>query len=261
MAGVGATPLYDQRVRALHPGVCRSHRHRGARAQPAPALLGDYNENDIVDAADYSVWRDALTAGATTLPNDPTPGTVDESDFTYWRAHFSETQGTDSGADQATGATESQSVAAQPLESQTAATPALGSQHKSETADADQTDPVESSKIPVLAERTSPQAFTSVLGDSRRFSTIRSGLTVNHAQRPTSGDEGVGPTIRARASCSPSWPINRAASMPPMPEKLTIGLIAVITTMESGPPQHGRRNLSTQRSVVCSIANSAAFSD
>jgi hypothetical protein len=62
------------------------------------ALLGDYNENGIVDAADYSVWRDTLEAGDTVLPNDPTPGVVDESDFLYWRDHFGETLGAGSGA-------------------------------------------------------------------------------------------------------------------------------------------------------------------
>jgi subtilisin-like proprotein convertase family protein len=61
-------------------------------------LLGDYNQNEVVDAADYTVWRDALTAGSTTLTNDPTLGTVDESDFEYWRAHFGETLGSGSGA-------------------------------------------------------------------------------------------------------------------------------------------------------------------
>jgi uncharacterized protein YkwD len=61
-------------------------------------LLGDYNNNDVIDAADYTAWRDALTAGATSLTNDPTPGTVDESDFLYWRAHFGETLGSGAGS-------------------------------------------------------------------------------------------------------------------------------------------------------------------
>jgi hypothetical protein len=65
-------------------------------------LAGDYNNNGTIDAADYTAWRDAVTAGATSLTNDPTPGTVDESDFSYWRAHFGETLG--SGSGQAAGA-------------------------------------------------------------------------------------------------------------------------------------------------------------
>jgi hypothetical protein len=61
-------------------------------------LAGDYNGNGVIDAADYTAWRDALAAGATSLLNDPTPGTVDESDFTYWRAHFGETLGSGANA-------------------------------------------------------------------------------------------------------------------------------------------------------------------
>jgi PEP-CTERM motif len=53
-------------------------------------LLGDYNNNGKIDAADYSVWRDALAAGSTSLTNDSTPGIVNESDFTYWRNHYGE---------------------------------------------------------------------------------------------------------------------------------------------------------------------------
>jgi GH35 family endo-1,4-beta-xylanase len=63
-----------------------------------PVLEGDYDGNGVIDAADYTAWRDALTAGATTLLNDPTPGTVDESDFYYWRDHFGETLEDGAGA-------------------------------------------------------------------------------------------------------------------------------------------------------------------
>jgi hypothetical protein len=51
-------------------------------------LPGDYNANGTLDTADYSVWRDALNASAVVLPNDPTPGAVDESDFDYWKQRF-----------------------------------------------------------------------------------------------------------------------------------------------------------------------------
>jgi len=47
---------------------------------------GDYNGDGILNAADYTVWRDAMAQG-TSLLNDPTPGTVDESDYTYWAAN------------------------------------------------------------------------------------------------------------------------------------------------------------------------------
>ena len=54
-------------------------------------VTGDYNGNGIVDAADYTIWQDAL--GGTTLLNDPTPGTVDTSDYTYWKTNFGATSG------------------------------------------------------------------------------------------------------------------------------------------------------------------------
>jgi hypothetical protein len=71
------------------------------RSTPTPVLLGDYNGNGFVDAADYTTWRDALTAGSTTLANDSTPGVVNESDFTYWRDHFGQTLGGGAGSAQA----------------------------------------------------------------------------------------------------------------------------------------------------------------
>jgi len=58
-------------------------------------LMGDYNGNGKIDAADYTVWRDAMPGGA--LSNDD-DGMADEGDFTYWRAHFGETSGSGAGA-------------------------------------------------------------------------------------------------------------------------------------------------------------------
>jgi hypothetical protein len=53
---------------------------------PTP-LLGDYNGDGMVDAGDYTVWRD--NNGTTAwLPNDDTPGVVDASDYDDWRAGF-----------------------------------------------------------------------------------------------------------------------------------------------------------------------------
>jgi hypothetical protein len=41
-----------------------------------------------------------VSASGKSLPNDRTPGTVDESDFIYWRAHFGESLGSGAGAAQ-----------------------------------------------------------------------------------------------------------------------------------------------------------------
>ena len=67
----------------------------------ADALLGDYSGNGVIDAADYTVWRDAMGAGATTLTNDATPGTVDGNDYSYWKTHFGEPLGSGARAAEA----------------------------------------------------------------------------------------------------------------------------------------------------------------
>jgi Laminin B (Domain IV) len=59
-------------------------------------LPGDYDNNQIVDAGDYELWR-KYDNTATTLPNDSTPGT-DSSDYTVWRANFGQTAGSGAGA-------------------------------------------------------------------------------------------------------------------------------------------------------------------
>jgi pectate lyase len=63
---------------------------------PAPSdLFGDYNDDGVVDAADYAVWRDAMAAGAMMLTNrDPDNfGPVDEDDYATWRTNFGMTSG------------------------------------------------------------------------------------------------------------------------------------------------------------------------
>ena len=69
----------------------------------ALGLIGDYNDDGLVDATDYTTWRDAMTAGATTLPHrEPgKSGAVDENDFLSWRAHFGESLGPNLGNGQA----------------------------------------------------------------------------------------------------------------------------------------------------------------
>lgn len=47
---------------------------------------GDYNNDGVVDAADYTVWRDNL--GGSGLPNDPTPDTINEADYDLWAANY-----------------------------------------------------------------------------------------------------------------------------------------------------------------------------
>lgn len=58
---------------------------------------GDYNANGIVDAADYTKWRDNL-GQSVTLPNDTTPGTVTNADYAVWKQNFGSTAGAGSVA-------------------------------------------------------------------------------------------------------------------------------------------------------------------
>jgi autotransporter-associated beta strand protein len=57
-----------------------------------PLLIGDYNSNGIVDAADYTVWRNAL--GTSTVLNNRDPanmGNVSQNDYASWKTNFGAT--------------------------------------------------------------------------------------------------------------------------------------------------------------------------
>ena len=56
---------------------------------PALGLPGDFNGNHVVDAADYSVWRDHLGAAEGTLLNgNGNGGTIDPTDYALWKQNF-----------------------------------------------------------------------------------------------------------------------------------------------------------------------------
>lgn len=58
----------------------------------ATGLPGDYSGNGVVDAADYTVWRDLLD-GSRPLPNEGagiSSGVVDEDDYDFWKSQFGE---------------------------------------------------------------------------------------------------------------------------------------------------------------------------
>jgi autotransporter-associated beta strand protein len=60
---------------------------------------GDYNQDGIVDAADYTVWRDTLGQSGTGLAADGNQNDqIDAGDYDVWRAHFGQTVGSGSGA-------------------------------------------------------------------------------------------------------------------------------------------------------------------
>jgi hypothetical protein len=62
--------------------------------QAVVGVPGDYNENDVVDAADYVVWRN----NPATLPNEGTsPGVVNQDDYDFWRTRFGATSAAGAG--------------------------------------------------------------------------------------------------------------------------------------------------------------------
>jgi hypothetical protein len=62
----------------------------------AISLAGDYNENGVVDAADYTVWRDNLGAAAGTLPNDVDGGVIGQAQYDTWKQNFGNVAGSGS---------------------------------------------------------------------------------------------------------------------------------------------------------------------
>ena len=66
----------------------------------APGVPGDYNSDGVVDAADYTVWRDHLGTSFS-LPNEVTgvtPGMVTQEDYTAWRNRFGNISGAGSAS-------------------------------------------------------------------------------------------------------------------------------------------------------------------
>jgi hypothetical protein len=62
-----------------------------------PAVVGvpgDYNDNDVVDAADYVAWRNSPA----TLTNEgASPGVVNQADYDFWRTRFGATSAAGAG--------------------------------------------------------------------------------------------------------------------------------------------------------------------
>lgn len=55
------------------------------------ALSGDYNNDGVVDVADYTVWRDNLGAAAGSLHNDFAGGVIGSAQYDAWVANFGAT--------------------------------------------------------------------------------------------------------------------------------------------------------------------------
>ena len=51
-------------------------------------LAGDYNHDDVVDSADYIVWRDTLNSATQLVADGSGNGLVDSADLEVWRNNF-----------------------------------------------------------------------------------------------------------------------------------------------------------------------------
>jgi hypothetical protein len=59
-----------------------------AKIEIPVVIAGDYNGDDIVDAADYVMWRKNVGQPPGTLPNDTTGGQIGDAQYSLWRSNF-----------------------------------------------------------------------------------------------------------------------------------------------------------------------------
>lgn len=61
---------------------------------PIAGVAGDYNDNGVVDAADYTIWRNHLGQVYPLTNEDPDnqDGQVTSADYDFWKVHFGETE-------------------------------------------------------------------------------------------------------------------------------------------------------------------------
>ena len=68
--------------------------HTSVTVIPAARSLGDYNGNGLVDAADYTVWRDSRGATGVDLAADANGNNlVGDEDYDNWKSHFGQVVG------------------------------------------------------------------------------------------------------------------------------------------------------------------------
>ena len=61
-------------------------------------ILGDYNGNGTIDAADYTVWRDTLGSLTNLTANGNGNSVIDAGDYGVWKQNFGRTSGSSAGA-------------------------------------------------------------------------------------------------------------------------------------------------------------------
>lgn len=64
-----------------------------------PGTVGDYNNDGMVNVADYTLWRDNLGGDSSVLANNNIAGTVTSAHYIQWQSNFGNTPGTGALAD------------------------------------------------------------------------------------------------------------------------------------------------------------------
>jgi hypothetical protein len=66
----------------------------GGNIDPDVVPLGDYDDNNVVDAADYVLWREGVTPLVNEVPTLTGTGITDAEDYDAWLARFGNVPGT-----------------------------------------------------------------------------------------------------------------------------------------------------------------------
>ncbi|MEX2168718.1 MAG: choice-of-anchor Q domain-containing protein [Pirellulales bacterium] len=90
VAGSGDVPEFDQRGESF-TRVLGGRIDIGSFEIQAPQLIGDYNGDGTVNAADYTVWRDTLSSTTDLRANgNDSNNLIDTADYSVWTANFGE---------------------------------------------------------------------------------------------------------------------------------------------------------------------------
>ena len=96
-AGGVAGSFASAELPALAAGKMWQIRYSANAATLVVKLAGDYNDNGVVDAADYTIWRDNLGSTFDPSADGDTNGVVDLNDYNIWKANFGANAGAGAG--------------------------------------------------------------------------------------------------------------------------------------------------------------------
>jgi hypothetical protein len=244
----GDVPLFDQRGAPFGRGFGDRIDIGAFESQPMPpAFYGDYNQNSVVDAADYTVWRDRL--GSNPSPYSGADGSgngvVDAADYDLWRAHFGQVVPA-SGAGSGSFASESlvSMVAQQPP-----ALPGDGAAELLTVARAETNFPADPAP-----GRTGGRVPAGVSAAEPIAQPLR---TSGEDERATQR-ENPPPALAASSPIVPHRPVNRslrAAARAPAVAARDAGLLAWLASLTGAVPNNGAAEMErpSTRSVVESL--------